>query len=57
MRDEVRGIVEQGSQIHPDEYAAKWRMDDEYTHNVVNHLQAYVQENVHTMELRTSGLS
>jgi transposase-like protein len=43
MREGVRGQVDEGAQIHSDEYAAKWRMDDEYTHNVVNHLEAYVQ--------------
>ena len=27
--------------------ADNWRMDDEYTHNVVNHLEQYVNGNVH----------
>jgi transposase-like protein len=44
----VRGNVESGSQIFADEHTDTWRMDDEYTHNVVNHLEAYVQGNVHT---------
>ena len=48
MQEEVRGNVEKGTQIHSDEFADKWRMDDEYEHNIVNHLQTYVQGNVHT---------
>lgn len=55
MREEVRGIVEKGSQIHSDQYAAKWRMDEDYTYNVVNHLEAYVQATFTPMGLRTSG--
>ena len=30
-----------------DEFGHEWKMD-EYTHNVVNHLEAYVEGNVHT---------
>ena len=48
MQEAVRGNVEKGSQIHSDEAARYWKMDDEYRHNVVNHLEAYVQGNVHT---------
>jgi transposase-like protein len=48
MQPIIRGVVEPGSQIHSDEWAANYRMDDEYTHNVVNHLAAYVDGNVHT---------
>ncbi len=43
----VRGSVEPGTQIHSDEHADAWRMDDDYTHNVVNHLAQYVDGNVH----------
>jgi ISXO2-like transposase domain len=38
----IRGSVETGTQIHSDEHAAAWRMDDEYRHNIVNHLEQYV---------------
>ena len=48
MNAEVRENVETGSQIHSDEHACKWRMDDEYVHNIVNHMEAYVKGNVHT---------
>ena len=48
MQPIVRGSVEPGTVIHSDEHAAVWRMDDEYTHNVVNHLVQYVDGNVHT---------
>ena len=44
----IRGSVEPGTQIHSDEWAEKYRMDDEYEHNVVNHLAQYVDGNVHT---------
>jgi len=48
MQEHVRAHVEKGSQIHSDEHAGNWRMDDEYEHNIVNHLSAYVDGNVHT---------
>jgi hypothetical protein len=48
MQQHVRAHIEKGSQIHSDEFVGIWRMDDEYEHNVVNHLEAYVQGNVHT---------
>ena len=43
----VRGNVETGTEIFSDEHADTWRMDD-YTHKIVNHLEAYVDGNVHT---------
>jgi transposase-like protein len=48
MQEHVRAHVEKGTQIHSDEHAGNWRMDDEYVHNIVNHLSAYVDGNVHT---------
>lgn len=44
----VKENVQKGSEIHSDEYAGAWRMDDEYTHHVVNHLEKYVDGNCHT---------
>jgi transposase-like protein len=44
----IRGNVERGAEIFSDEWASAWRMDNEYVHNVVNHLETYVQGNVHT---------
>lgn|SRR5882724_6381911 len=43
----VRGNVEKGTEIFSDEHADTWRMDD-YTHKIVNHLEAYVDGNIHT---------
>ncbi len=48
MQENVRGNVERGSNIHSDEAAHYWRMDDEYIHGIVNHMEAYVNGNVHT---------
>jgi transposase-like protein len=44
----IRGSVERGTQIFSDEHANFWRRDEEYVHNIVNHLETYVQGNVHT---------
>lgn len=43
----VRENVEKGTNVFTDEWAGNWRMDDEYTHNIINHLEAYVDGNVH----------
>lgn len=48
MQPIVRENVELGSKVMSDEWASNWRMDDEYVHNVINHLEAYGQGNVHT---------
>jgi transposase-like protein len=48
MQPIVRANVEQGTQVFSDEWAGQWRMDDEYSHNVINHLEAYVDGNIHT---------
>jgi transposase-like protein len=48
MKPIVLANVERGSQVYTDEWQAKWSMDGEYTHNVINHLEAYVKGNVHT---------
>jgi hypothetical protein len=48
IRPIIRGNVEQGPQIHSDEWAENYHMDEEYTHNIVNHLAQYVDGNVHT---------
>ena len=47
MQSFVKENVQKGSDIHSDEHAETWRMD-EYTHNVVNHLECYVDGNIHT---------
>ena len=48
MQPIIRENVETGSEIMSDEWANNWRMDDEYVHGVINHLEAYVQGNIHT---------
>ncbi len=47
MRPIIGTNVEAGTQIFSDEHGHGWRMDD-YTHNIINHLAAYVDGNVHT---------
>jgi len=48
MQPIIREHVETGSSVMSDEWAGNYRMDDEYTHQVVNHLEKYVDGNVHT---------
>jgi transposase-like protein len=48
MQPIVRANVEPGTQVFSDEWAGQWRMDEEYTHNVINHLESYAEGNVHT---------
>lgn len=47
IQEAVLGNVEQGSQLYSDEYGRKWQMR-EYEHDMVNHLETYVEGNVHT---------
>jgi len=44
----VQGNVERGAELFSDEHGGNWRMDDEYVHKIINHLEAYVDGNVHT---------
>jgi transposase-like protein len=48
MQPIIRENVEPGTDVFSDEWASNWRMDEEYTHNVINHLECYVEGNVHT---------
>lgn len=45
---EVAAHVELGTQIHSDELGASWGMPGKYEHEIVNHLETYVDGNVHT---------
>ena len=47
MQPIVGANVEPGTQISSDEHGVNWRMED-YEHSMVNHLEAYVDGNVHT---------
>lgn len=42
------GSVEPGTQVFSDENGEYWRMDDTYEHGIVQHLNTYVDGNVHT---------
>ena len=48
MQPMIQGNVEKGSVIMSDEWAQNYRMDDEYVHQIVNHLAQYVDGNVQT---------
>jgi transposase-like protein len=47
MQPIVGANVEPGTQIYSDEHGVVWRMA-EYEHSMVNHLETYVDGNVHT---------
>jgi transposase-like protein len=47
IRENVRPHVEDGSEIFSDEHGTFWHMDL-YTHKIVNHLEQYVDGNIHT---------
>jgi transposase-like protein len=47
MQPIVGANVEPGTQIYSDEHGQNWRMD-QYQHDMVNHLESYVDGNVHT---------
>jgi transposase-like protein len=44
----VRDMVQPGAEIHTDEFSGYYNLRDGYVHKVVNHLEGYVKENVHT---------
>jgi transposase-like protein len=44
----VREIVEPGAEVHTDEYSGYYNLKDGYVHKVINHLEGYVKENIHT---------
>jgi hypothetical protein len=48
MQEHVRGNVEPGTTLFSDEAVSTWHMEDEYSHKVINHAEAYVEGNVHT---------
>lgn len=47
MQPVVRGSVESGATLYTDEHGHQWKMD-EYEFQIVNHLEEYVNGNVHT---------
>src|SRR6266550_109178 len=44
----VRELVEPGTEVHTDEFQGYYNLKDGYIHKIVNHLEGYVKENVHT---------
>jgi transposase-like protein len=44
----VREMVEPGTEVHTDEFVGYRNLKDGYIHKVINHLEGYVKENVHT---------
>ncbi len=48
IQNEVLGHIEHGATIISDEFANSWEMPKKYVHQMVNHLETYVNGNVHT---------
>jgi transposase-like protein len=48
MQAVIRDNIERRTEIFADEHLYNWRMPNEYSHNVINHLEKYVDGNVHT---------
>jgi len=48
MQAEIAGAVAPGAQLYSDEFGDQWRMEDRFTHSVVDHLATYVDGQVHT---------
>lgn len=44
----VRDVVTSGAEVHTDEFTGYMGLRDEYVHQVVNHLEGYVDGKVHT---------
>src|SRR5438552_14612235 len=44
----VREAVHLGTEVHTDEFQGYYNLKDGYVHKVINHLEGYVKENVHT---------
>ena len=48
IQKEIRKAVEPKSTVFTDELSSYVGIDPEYTHKVINHMEAYVKGNVHT---------
>lgn len=46
--DQIRDNIAQGAQLHTDQTVSYIGLSSEYEHEVINHLEAYVRDNVHT---------
>ena len=48
LHSEVSKHVEHGSTVYSDAFRSYRRLEDEYTHNVINHAERYVDGHIHT---------
>jgi hypothetical protein len=48
IQGQVLGNVEKGAKVFADEFASTWRMDKKYEHEIINHLEKYVDGNIHS---------
>jgi transposase-like protein len=48
LHQEVRNNVERGSNLYTDEWRSYRGLNDDYTHQVVNHAECYVKGHAHT---------
>ncbi len=48
VQGHVRNHVEAGAVLHTDAFSSYTGLDSDYTHNVIDHAEAYVNGNVHT---------
>jgi transposase-like protein len=48
IQAEIRQAVEPKSELFTDQLSSYVGLDKEYTHNVINHMEAYVNGNIHT---------
>jgi hypothetical protein len=55
MQSIVRENVEPGSPVYAHEFGSQWCMNSEFVHSFVDYISAYVEGEVHTTALRTSG--
>ena len=51
----VEKYVEKGSTVYADEWHACMGLQADYDHEVINHLESYVNGNVHTNGIEISG--
>src|SRR5947208_7617052 len=51
----VREAVHLGTEVHTDEFQGYYNLNDGYVHKVINHLEGYVKENVHTNGIENFG--
>src|ERR1700677_1023354 len=51
LQENVRELVAKGSNVYTDELLSYAGLNDEFTHQVINHAECYAQGKVHTNEL------